>query len=84
MCGHKAVYVGTQDPELIDVFVIHKVCDGGLTSAEKAVERVRELHKPIEDAGRLGIYNICKHCSELAEIAYKYPCETIKALDGEK
>lgn len=51
------------------------------SEAEEAIERVRELHKPIEigvdygdNYGALG----CPICNEL------YPCATIKALDGEQ
>ena len=47
---------------------------------DESIQRVRELHKPVEvgidygdNYGDLG----CPVCNEL------YPCSTIKALDGE-
>ena len=54
-----------------------------------AIERVRKLHKPTED----GLY--CSHdfiechsysglyCDEFCKTFVKYPCPTIKALEGE-
>lgn len=41
---------------------------------DEAVDRVRELHKPVENTG----LTECDGCKWI------YPCETIKALDGEK
>ena len=46
-----------------------------------AIQRVRELHKPVD--------NYCDECSMyLVEDKYSvyigYPCDTIKALDGEQ
>ena len=48
----------------------------------EAIQRVRELHKPDE-------YDDCEHCSRIAipdgsELLARYPCSTIKALDGEQ
>lgn len=49
---------------------------------QQAIERVRELHKPDN-------WNDCEHCSIIAspdgnEYLSRYPCPTIKALDGEQ
>ena len=53
----------------------------------QAIERVRELHKPIETYFRPA----CKECSRIASMANGCEtfvivelCETIKALDGEQ
>ena len=54
----------------------------------EAIERVRELHKPIEEVNENGFVNIvCNGCfdeepSTGQEFHHKYPCPTIKALDG--
>lgn len=49
---------------------------------EQAIQRVRELHKPDRDGD-------CVHCVTIAtpdgsEYLSRYPCPTIKALDGEQ
>ena len=56
----------------------------------KAVERVRELHKPVKSLGGFGP-EACKGCSDLTSLALGYPhwvviefCPTIQALDGEQ
>lgn len=57
---------------------IESCCDCGyvkfprLNNAELAIARVRELH--IED-----VSGYCEICPD-----FEYPCNTIKALDGEK
>jgi hypothetical protein len=46
----------------------------------KAIERVRELHKPFGDNNAW-----CDHCEIGQNSGYEwadYPCDTIKALDG--
>lgn len=47
-----------------------------------AVKRVRELHKPWNDLGE----QWCEHCKSGKQDTepVKYPCPTIKALDGDK
>ncbi len=42
---------------------------------ELAIQRVRELHKPIQLSPEWGDH--CEHCDQ------DFPCATIKALDGE-
>jgi hypothetical protein len=60
------------------------------SEAEEAIERVRELHKPIEEVNENGFVNIvCNGCfdeepSTGQEFHHDYPCPTIKALDGEQ
>lgn len=47
-----------------------------------AIERVRELHKPFGDK-----LQWCDHCEIGQNSGYEwadYPCDTIKALDGEQ
>ena len=52
-----------------------------------AIERVRELHVPVNDGGcgdpeccsPGGSEDFCFVCQ-----GYEYPCDTIKALDGEQ
>lgn len=55
--------------------------------AFEAIDRVRELHKPIRDS--LGLL-ACAACSDIATMANAYEvfiafdfCPTIKALDGD-
>lgn len=52
----------------------------------EAIERVRELHYPVNDGG-CGDPDCCSpsDSEEFCIICtgYEYPCETIKALDGE-
>ena len=43
----------------------------------KAILRVRELHVPCSCEEACVTYPTCKEC------ALNYPCDTIKALDGE-
>ena len=63
--------------------------------AWKAIERVRELHKPVTSHEYKKINGIlerietlgCSECEETGsgrEYLVKYPCPTIKALDGEQ
>lgn len=49
------------------------------TIYSKAIERVRELHKPVEN--EIGTY--CHECIDNPD-SWRYPCPTIKALDGEQ
>lgn len=53
-----------------------------LNKAREAIERVRQLHQPIEN-GEWEPH--CSHCRE--GVGYvdfvDYPCPTIKALDGD-
>ena len=59
-----------------------------LDNAHDAIARVRELHKPRKY--RDGDELICSVCLEYSEDFYgevfapDYPCDTIKALDGEQ
>lgn len=47
----------------------------------EAIQRVRELHKPVKTYGWL----CCSYCAYVRDEDYQeYPCETIKALDGEQ
>ena len=54
-----------------------------------AIERVRALHKPIEEVNDNGFVNIvCNGCfdeepSTGQQFHHDYPCPTIKALDGD-
>ena len=63
----------------------HK-CDDCESMAYEAIQRVRELHKPV-DIDDLGSWIVCEGCSNQFiddEAPYvNYPCATIKALDGE-
>ena len=52
-----------------------------VTKMNEAINRVRELHKPFGENNEW-----CNHCEIGANSGYDwadYPCETIKALDGE-
>lgn len=52
-----------------------------LNNTEKAIQRVRELHKPSDILVRwkdLPPAPDCDHCE------HRYPCPTIEALDGEQ
>lgn len=50
----------------------------------KAIERVRELHKPQETMVKpYQVEIICRWCSSDPKYVV-YPCQTIKALDGEQ
>jgi hypothetical protein len=47
----------------------------------KSIERVRELHKPFGEENQW-----CDHCEVGQNSGYEwadYPCDTIKALDGD-
>lgn len=44
-----------------------------LRDAEAAIERVRELHTPYFD-----VTEMCRECSD------DWPCDTIRALEGER
>lgn len=44
-----------------------------------AIQRVRELHVPITRGLYIGHCRVC----EIRDEPIKYPCPTIKALDGE-
>lgn len=53
----------------------------------KAIERVRELHKEVEVFYRGEIILGCEYCFKASKYfreIFEYPCETIKALDGDK
>ena len=57
--------------------------EGRLIKAEAAVQRVRELHSPTE--GFNGYLWCSAHCESTADgDPTDYPCETIRALDGEQ
>jgi len=56
-----------------------------IASLEAQVKRVRELHGPVEYqkrsatfTGSIGTAQACAHC------LVRYPCPTIRALDGER
>lgn len=52
-----------------------------VTYYKEQVARVRELHKPVKIYGWL----CCSYCAYVRGEEYQeYPCETIKALDGEQ
>lgn len=48
----------------------------GFIDQQKAIQRVQELHKPIQLDKDWGEH--CEYCDQ------DYPCGTIKALDGEQ
>ena len=55
----------------------------------KAIQRVRDLHQPIQTSGALGSVTHCSHCTRLIGENPKiymafHPCETIKALDNKQ
>ena len=58
------------------------------TDADEIIQRVRALHAPFNSycSGCLDPY--CKGetvvCGECGESFYPYPCDTIKALDGDQ
>lgn len=72
------------DYELIEEF------KGKAYEYEQTIQRVRELHKPIEEVNKNGFINIvCNGCfdedpSTGEEFHHDYPCPTIQALDGEQ
>jgi hypothetical protein len=52
-----------------------------------AIKRVRKIHKEVKVFYRGEIILGCKHCfkaSKYVREIFEYPCETIKALDGDK
>lgn len=58
--------------------------------AEEAIERVRQLHKPVKSLNGFGP-EACEACSQLTSMALGYEnwvayefCPTIRALDGEQ
>jgi hypothetical protein len=59
-----------------------------MNQAYEAIERVRELHKPIEEVNENGFVNIvCNGCfdeepSTGQEFHHDYPCPTVQALNG--
>lgn len=56
-----------------------------LAKAEAAIQRVRELHRPL-DMNFDGRHLVCKGCTNEIwedEKYVEYPCPTIKALEGE-
>ena len=56
----------------------------------QAIERVRALHKPMNETNENGYVNIvCSGCydedsSTGEQFHHEYPCPTIKAIDGEQ
>ena len=55
----------------------------------EAIQRVRDLHQPIQTSGALGSVTHCSHCTRLIGENPKiymafHPCETIKALDNKQ
>lgn len=53
----------------------------------ESIERVRELHKEVEVFYRGEIILGCEYCFKASKYfreIFEYPCETIKALDGDK
>lgn len=56
---------------------------------QEAIERVRELHKSYQPDLLSPNHLMCEECSGINNGGFpalfvKYPCETIKALDGEQ
>jgi len=49
---------------------------------QEAIDRVRELHKPIPLHDLVNEWKICSACFNDLE-PHLYPCPTIKALDNE-
>lgn len=57
-----------------------------MRKAREALERVRELHRPITYEGRLGNdYNLCYGCMASTDDTegIDWPCLTIKAITNE-
>lgn len=53
----------------------------------ESIERVRELHKEVEVFYRKETILGCEYCFKASKYfreIFEYPCETIKALDGDK
>lgn len=59
-----------------------------LAEVEAAIQRVRDLHRPvaIEERGQDGalvtVGYECDYCGNWDDLALTYPCPTIRALDG--
>jgi hypothetical protein len=54
-----------------------------LDEAVAAVKRVRELHKPVTPTNDEAYCAVCCDGGDYCDLTI-YPCETIKALDGEQ
>jgi hypothetical protein len=57
-----------------------------LFKLQEAIERVRELHRPL-DMNLDGRHLVCKGCTNEIwedEKYVEYPCPTIKALEGKE
>lgn len=74
---------GTYNLDALSKLIIDAFYLGEQENLE-AVQRVRELHKPIDGIG-VKVCAICieDHMMYWTEQAF-YPCATIKALDGEQ
>lgn len=65
---------------------------GEAALAARAVERIRELHSPMPDPWHADRGQVCEHCYSLCHSETglgcevdgdaRYPCDTIRALDG--
>lgn len=56
-----------------------------LTAAElqARIDRVRELHKPVDMNGSFpGMGDICSVCAWEDDSYARWPCDTIRVLDG--
>ena len=53
-------------------------CESKALAALEAVQRVRELHAPW--TSETGTW--CEHCEDVFDASIRWPCSTIKALDG--
>ena len=61
----------------------HNMMVADLEEAQAALEKVRELHREVEGPG----FTYCEHCDHISDGIFgscKWPCATIRALDGEK
>jgi hypothetical protein len=72
--------------EMVKIFFDNHDCDS--TKLQQAIERVRELHKPVTSYKGMDNDEIigCIECEETGsgrEYWVEYPCPTIKALYGE-
>jgi len=71
-------------PEKVEAVIIRREAAEIAVKSYLAIDRVRELHKPSET---LGIWDVvCSVCMEGDDPAdyVEYPCDTIRALDGEQ
>lgn len=60
----------------------HNMMVADLEEAQAAIQRVRELHREVEGPG----FTYCKHCDRIGGGIFgtcEWPCETIRALDGD-